>query len=445
MNICMLVLNTFRPDVRVLKEASTLVRQGHRVTVLAVRDKQSLEEEWFDGVRVVRLKLRSPNQFAPRRLLKIVDKRRLRSVSAKPAAPLAAASKINGKPMSKLEGCRGGLRGLLDGTCMKLHWRWRLQELYHQAQPILHGERFDVIHTHDLNTLPVGARIAAEQRARLVYDSHELYPEASGHSPLESRFWADLERQLIHRADAVITVSDSIAEELKSRYRLARPPIVLLNAPPRPALPPAGSNRIRQAAGIADDEPVVLYQGGFAPNRGLENLIEAAGRFQRGTLVFMGWGKIEADLRRLAADRGLDGRVRFIPAVPQDVLLEWTSSADLGLIPYRAVGLNNYYSCPNKLFEYISAGIAIAGSGFPELTRFITGYGVGLTFDPEDPADIARAVNEILASPSQLATMRANARSAGADLNWQAQEPKLMAIYDGLAHHQPQAAAVCAS
>ena len=318
-------------------------------------------------------------------------------------------------------------------SLMFFHKPLMFTDYYVRAYRLVLEDDFDVYHAHDLNTLPVAVAAARKTGARLVYDSHELYPEVSTLSRLESRVWKTLERRLIRRPDQVITVCESIAGELSSRYAVPKP-LILLNCPPRTELPEQGAiNVLRIAAGLVDsDEPIVLYQGGFADHRGLPELVEAARHFHRGTLVLMGWGKLEAQLAAQIEDLGLRERVIMIgPADPSE-LASYTAGADIGVIPYKAVGLNNYYTTPNKLFEYILAGLPVAGSRFPELRRVIEGYKLGTLFDPNDPQDIALAINYMLDNREAMAQMRANTARAAGELTWEHQAEKLLGVYGAI-------------
>ena len=114
--------------------------------------------------------------------------------------------------------------------------------------------------------------------------------------------------------------------------------------------------------------------------------------------MFMGWGKLENDIREYVdaqSDRP-EGRKRvaMVPSAPHDELLTWTAGATLGTIPYENTGLNHLYCSPNKLWEYPAAGVPILASDMPEMKKKIETYGIGLTVDRAlDPAEIATAVN----------------------------------------------------
>jgi glycosyltransferase involved in cell wall biosynthesis len=227
-------------------------------------------------------------------------------------------------------------------------------------------------------------------------------------------------------------VNDSIAAELSRRYGVATPR-VLRNCPrtfgrrPDPAESP-----LRERARVPAGRAIVLYQGLYMPHRGLENLVRAAAAFEKAHLVFMGWGPLLDNLKAIAVSEGLTDRVTFIDPVPMRDLLGVTAGADVGVIPYRNVGLNNFFTSPNKLFEYCAAGVPVAASRFPELVKVVEGLAVGRTFDPDDPSSIATAVNAIVGDPAELSRLRENAGRAAASFSWEREAEVLQAVYDSL-------------
>lgn len=310
----------------------------------------------------------------------------------------------------------------LHKPLLYLDWYWR-------AFRLLRDECIDVVHAHDLNTLPLAVALSRSHRARLIYDAHELYPEVSTLSARERAVWRTVEHRLIGRAPTVITVCESIADELQRRHGIGGPE-VLLNCPPAAAPPVRGAELLRERAGLmGDSEPLVLYQGGFAEHRGLPELVRAAHSFEQGHLLLMGWGRLEDELRDQIAREGLAGRVHLVPRATPAELPALTAGADVGIIPYRPVGLNNTFTTPNKLFEYIAAGLPVAGSRLPELVRFLEGLGLGVTFDPGRPTDIASAVNRLLSDDDLRAGMRERALEVRERFTWERQADTLLSIY----------------
>jgi glycosyltransferase involved in cell wall biosynthesis len=151
--------------------------------------------------------------------------------------------------------------------------------------------------------------------------------------------------------------------------------------------------------------------------------------FDRGTLVLMGWGTLEDELRSLVEASGLEERVRIVAPVPRDQLPAYTAGAAVGVIPYEPVGLNNTYSTPNKLFDYLAAGVPIAATRLPELERIVDGLGVGRTFYPVAPHEIATAIDEILRDDTVRTAMAQAALAARTDYTWERQAATLLALY----------------
>jgi glycosyltransferase involved in cell wall biosynthesis len=433
MRIDMFVYNRCTTDARVLKEARTLSSAGHRVRIVAVLDETTAAAEEREGFRIVRID-RDPPHYRLLRGTRIARRLLRRPVAALgPALGRAhsgravALARIALAPLVLVE--RAARRLLLapHKPLMFLDYYWRAYGLVRDDPP-------DALHAHDLNTLPVAAALARRLGLPLTYDAHELYPEISTLSRREAAIWSFVERHLSGRADHTLTVCDSIATEIALRYGVTRP-TVLLNCPAAGDVnggPPRKPTAAGAAAGepVAEEEPVVLYQGGFAPHRGLETLVLAAHGLGRGTIRLMGWGLLEEELRALIAGEGLEDRVDIVGPAPPGEVVAAAARATVGVIPYEPVGLNNTYTTPNKLFDYMAAGLPVAASRLPELTRFVEQGEMGLTFTPGDPAALAGALNEILADPERYRRMRERSEEAGRRYTWEKESPKLLALYE---------------
>ncbi len=202
---------------------------------------------------------------------------------------------------------------------------------------------------------------------------------------------------MIRRCDAVLTVSDGIADRLVELHGLRRRPAVVRNVPDVTG-PPAGG-RLRRVLGIGA-APLVLHQGAPARHRGCEQLVRAMGSVPDAQLVFLGDegdpGYV-AGLTQLARECGLGERVHFVPSVPLEELLGQTAEADVGVSLLEDVCENHRLALPNKVFEYVAAGVPVVASRLPEVTQLVEGRGIGWTANASDPADVARAIREALA------------------------------------------------
>jgi glycosyltransferase involved in cell wall biosynthesis len=387
----MLLRNPFTRDVRVLREARSLASAGHEVTVLALRAPGLPDVERRDG-------------FEVRRAVEA-------GLMAGPTIRAAA----------------GGRGRRLPRPAAVVWLRDRLLErrLARAAMAVA----ADVYHAHDLNTLEAACRAAACRAARVVYDAHELYPDLTGLAPRERARWRRVEERLVRRVDAVLAPSPARAEVLERRYGVR--PLVVMNCPPRGSAPDPAASPL--AALRRPGERLLVYAGGYTPNRGLENLLRAMVGLEGCRLAMLGWGPLEGTLRAEARAAGVADRVSFLPPVEGDRVVATLAGADVGLAPYLPIGLNNRLAAPNKLFEYLHAGLAVAGSDLPDIRRVVLEHRVGALFDAADPGSIARAVAGLVASPEELRAMRRRALEAAPRYCWEEQEAVLVALYERLA------------
>jgi glycogen synthase len=258
--------------------------------------------------------------------------------------------------------------------------------------------RFDILHANDLDTLPAAALLARKWRACLIYDAHELYSSQEPDPPrLHGLITGALEAILARRCDAVVTVCEPIADELGRRLRLARPAVVVLNCPEREELPSR-----RESSGPLR----VVYQGAMGPGRPLDDLLVGVERAEGVVLTIRVIGTSAGELLARVARRGLADRVSIAEPVAPDRLVETLVGFDVGLIINRPVTRNDEYVLPNKLFEYMMAGVVPVVPRLPALAPIVEGEGIGVAFEPGRP-DLLGAVL------SQLAADRASVRELG--------------------------------
>jgi glycosyltransferase involved in cell wall biosynthesis len=446
----MLVANGVRRDPRVTKEARALARAGYSVGVVGYTLDRYMEmrpvrwEDSGDGYRICLVPLDDiAGQYehlhmayfaldllgardlphnplvakGTRRTVKAF--RRIGRALGLGGAAAGALEAPNGEPSDPRLALQHS--ALMSGVQAHRAYNQRLAIAALTARP-------RVVHAHDLDILEAGVWASRATGAALVFDAHEIWwqQHAEGEAPRAwIEFYRNLEATLIHRVDRVVTVSDSIADFFANTHAIERP-IVVRNSIELPAggfIPPEKLH--------APHTPVeVLYHGGLSRDRGLEELIEAAASFENAVLVVRGSGQLEGELKARVADRGIWNRVRFEPPVPMNDVVLAASSSDIGVIPYKPVCLNNRCAMPNKLFEYLAAGLAIAASDLPEIRRVVEKARVGAVLDPRSPASIAEAVNRLAADRLELSRMRSRAlEAASTSYNWDLDAQALVELY----------------
>jgi glycosyltransferase involved in cell wall biosynthesis len=290
--------------------------------------------------------------------------------------------------------------------------------------------RPDAVHAHDAAMLLPGLIGARLTGARLVYDSHELATGVPYREGGWARFVAGIERLAVPRAAAVITVSDGIATRLRSLYGLRRTPVVVRNVCALPEAPRGGNLRV-----IVGDAPLVLHQGAAAPDRGCEVLIRALALVPEAHLVFLGdEGEpgFTASLRSLAAAEGVADRTHFLASEPPETLLASTAQADVGVSLLQDTCENHRLALPNKVFEYLAAGVPIVVSDLPELRRLVSEHEVGWAVAPGEPAAVAEGLRAALAARDDRA-LRARIAAAANAFSWAREREPLLGLYAALA------------
>lgn len=274
-----------------------------------------------------------------------------------------------------------------------------------------------IVHANDFDTLTAGW-LLARRGARLVYDAHEIYTEQEADPPLVYRaVAAAAESRLARRADAVVTVNEPIADELTRRLRLHRRALVVHNVPAivdvAEPTPNAGTLR-------------VIYQGALGHGRQLDDLLEAA-RLAGGDVRFsLRVTGVPLDELRTRAANTAD----VLEPVAPDRLVEALAPFDVGVVVTRPLSLNDRLAAPNKLFEYLMAGLAVAVPQLPGVAAIVECEDVGVTYDPGDPVDLARVLRELAADRPRLLALRTRARRSALDKhNAEAERPTLRAAW----------------
>lgn len=312
-----------------------------------------------------------------------------------------------------------------------------VQALFRSTLHLLR-EKADVYHASDLNALPASCLAALLRHKPLVVDVYDLQfpaPETS------IGFWRRLSRLLTYfhalvlpRCAGVIATSPLHVQEIRNRFHI---PEVLLLRNILSYQPVEKSDRLRRLLCLGPNVRIALYQGGLQPDRQLDRLIHAAPFLERDIVIVMigsSIGETQAQLEALIASEGVADRVKIIPPVPYEELLDWTSSADIGLIIYSPdYSLNVQMCLPNKLFEFLMAGLPVLASRLEAVTDIIRTYNVGQVVPSLTPEDIGAAINSMLADQEALAHMHRNAlEAAKRELNWEKESQQLVDLYSSV-------------
>jgi glycosyltransferase involved in cell wall biosynthesis len=165
---------------------------------------------------------------------------------------------------------------------------------------------------------------------------------------------------------------------------------------------------------------VFVYLGLFVPGRGIERLLQVFSKDEvRAHIVFVGRGGLREMMESCAKT---NPRVHVHDAVPHDQVVPLVKSADYGVCLVERVSLSDYYSLPNKLFEYAFAGVPVLASDFPDMQELVDRFGLG-TCTPADEVSITQAILRLQDQGKQRVSTDL------AELGWAAQAERLRGLY----------------
>ncbi|WP_165831876.1 glycosyltransferase family 4 protein [Brachybacterium endophyticum] len=437
--VAVLVHNDAANDSRVLKESASLRGAGMRVRIIAVERRLKGHAAGITEL-AEHLDLQRVPEFALERIAPRLTRLTRRPAGDGTPAPAPAAGGGADRPVpppSRIRdvAVRTGMRIAADlgrrayRTVELGTWWWRSARAGHAFAP-------QVVHANDTNALVPALAIQllgrqAGRDVRLVLDSHELWRHRNvpEHRLLAPLLDALVEHLAVPRADAVMTVSPSIAAWLQRTYALPEPPVLVRNVPVAGPVPERSQGVLRERAGLSSSDRVIAYGGRITTSRGIEETLAALPHLPPDVhLVLLGYGEEDylARVQEAARAAGVTGRLHLVGAVAPDQVSTALADGDVAVVHVQPVCLSYRYALPNKLFESIRAGLPIAAADLPDMRAVVEELGVGEVFASEDPRELAAALLRILEHPE---TYRARARAVAPELTWEHEAERMLEAY----------------
>lgn len=418
----MFATNDIINDPRVQKEAEIAAKAGFEVIVIGILSERSKVIEKKDGYTIVRVKVKIK---AFSNIRKAITKKVRQALECKNEELVAGKDKIHVKKKRII--LKQKIKMIMRETSMSLRLLIHNNILFREAKK----HKFDICHCNDLDSLLAGYLLKKKTNCKIVYDAHELWVEQEPDSSmLWKYFFSKLEQFLIKKADQVISVNCSICRILEEKYKINNA-IAVYNAP---FLEKSFVHKPKDLRKKFVNKKIVLYQGRYTFFRGLEQLAKSSEYFSDNiVLVFRGYGEAEKKIKDIVNDLKLQDRVFFVDPVPMEEMVLFATDADIGVIPYLPVSANNLYCTPNKIFEYLMAGLAVVASDIPEMKKIIVENELGLVFDPFSPLDIAEKINSLVKDQDKLYNIKKRSLSIAENkYNWNMEGKKLIKIYNNI-------------
>lgn len=423
-HLVMLVGNLVVGDSRVLKSAESAQKAGYRVTIVGERNRTVTSFGVHHDIPIYRVAIPFDRHT---RYLRQAEHGSLRDAWQDPLRTATAhnASEASSSTTHPPQWFRSVLSRLTSNRIWAETAERRLsrQRKYARQWPLIedYEEAFvralvalepDLIHVHDRHPMPAAATYAAWRRStnrpvQWVYDAHEWLPGVHFVGPPPSGpAWIAAERDLIHQADAVISVSDVLADRMQQRHNLAQRPDVVVNAPSagRHPMDPAIRRTLREECGLDAKTPLVVYVGKLSKARGIFDAVAALAHVPNAHLAFVcnRDQRTRDELMAAAQASHLADRIHLVDYVPAHNVTWYVESATAGLSPLHATTAHEA-ALATKIREYVQAGLPLVVSDVAAQSEFVLRHGLGTVHRAADIRDLARAISDVLDAPDRFA------------------------------------------
>jgi len=276
----------------------------------------------------------------------------------------------------------------------------------------------NLLYANDLDTLLPNYLISRLTHSKLIYDSHEYFTEVPEliTRPRIRAFWLKIESHIFPKLKNAITVNYKIAEIYKCKYKV---PITVIRNIPKPY-----TVKKTDSFSVLDKEhKFIIYQGSLNLGRGLELMIDSMLYLKDYKLLIVGDGDISGKLKNQAERLHLQDQVVFLGRILPNKLKIITRQAELGLSLEEDLGLNYRYCLPNKVFDYIYAGIPILVSDLPILKELLAENKIGTCLMNRNPEILAAQIEKMILNKQEFSN---GIEKAKAKYNWSNEQKTLV-------------------
>jgi glycosyltransferase involved in cell wall biosynthesis len=314
------------------------------------------------------------------------------------------------------------------GTCILFNLPFRKGFLFYLTLNLytliyLIFKKFDMLWAVDMDTLPACRIAGMIRRKPIIFDSHEFMSEVPElhNRPIVKKTWRLLEKTFIPGCNIRYTVSPGLIDLYKTRYGIHFK--LLRNLPLE--------NDKRKTRVFVPDKsipPTIHYQGSLNIGRGIEETIKAMQYLPGYKFVVVGKGDCDDELKKLVADLKLEKQVTFTGSVPFEELPNYHQNVMAGMCLLENKGLNYYHALPNRIFDYMQAGIPVITSNLPDIAGVVQKHQTGLLLSNLNPKDIASAIRHACENSAQRRLWQKSIPQATRKFTWENEAKALEVI-----------------
>ena len=275
----------------------------------------------------------------------------------------------------------------------------------------------DIFLANDTDTLPANYLAARIRKKHLVFDAHELFPEVPelAHRPIVKNIWTKIEDKIFPHLKNAYTVCQPISDEYYKKYGIKMEVVRNIPYAEMPAKEP--SQKVKNIVTDIEKQKqkgkkIIIYQGAVNVGRGVEQMIKAMPLLPDFIFYVVGDGDIIHKLQ-------MSEQVIFTGKICADELRYVTEKADVGINILENKGLNYYYALPNRVFDYMRAGIPSVNVDFPEIRNIVEKCNAGILISDYAPEKLSKAIIQAIENKKQIKN----------DLSWEEESKKIIEIF----------------
>jgi len=285
----------------------------------------------------------------------------------------------------------------------------------------------DIYHLHDPELMPIGLKLKKKGK-KVIFDAHEDLPKQLLTKPylnrltrvVLSKVFSIYEGLVCKKFDAIITATPVIRDKFlkinKNSYDINNFPLI---------------NELNSSTDWDEKASEVAYVGGYSEIRGIKQIVKAMAHTQNIKLNLAGACSekdVKVEVSQYAGWKNVDDYGQVSRSKVKEILAQ----SRVGIVTFLAAP-NHVESQPNKMFEYMSAGIPVLGSNFNLWKEIIVNNDCGICVDPESPKEIAEGISRLVQDSNLSRKMGENGRKAVMEkYNWEKEAEKLLTLYEGI-------------
>ncbi|MBK8453862.1 MAG: glycosyltransferase family 4 protein [Thiofilum sp.] len=290
--------------------------------------------------------------------------------------------------------------------------------------------RADIYHFHDPELIHIGLKIKSKfPGSKVIFDSHENYADDISEKPYIPKYFRALiaaaykyyEKKSIRKLDGIIAATPSI------NHHFCNAGAKSIDINNYPFVDELNFNSIEQHSKQYD----IIYIGAISEIRGVSFLVDACALGSQKSMAIAGTFANKAIEEKLKTSMGWSC-VDYFGQVNRETIAKLLSQSRVAAVTFLPAP-NHIESQPNKMFEYMSAGLPIVASNFPLWKEIIEDNNCGICVNPESAKDISQALEQLLSNPNLMLEMGKNARQAVIEkYNWSSESNKLLKFYQSI-------------